>query len=152
MDLNAVFLGLADAVNDAEIPGTTLRITATDFAPESPPIPAFQVEEFSIRYHRTMATAAKPQGDVELSVTAALLLSRGDDKSGQREARALSGTGSNTIIAAIEAARGEPSSTPTALGGAAEDCWVVSARGPRLVDYGDVRYYTVEFSIMVIGF
>lgn len=149
MDINAVFAGLANAVDELPLQGTTLRVKAMDYLAENPPIPCFEVAEFQIRYNRTFATEAKPFGMAEVTITANLLLSRGDDESGQKEARALASSGTNTVIQAIHAARGAPGQA--ALGGACDDVVVRSAQGPRLADYGSAKYYVVEFSLFVIG-
>lgn len=147
--MDRVFRELAAAVNEALVPGTTAKVSAFNWAPEAISPPHFEVAEFQITYHRTMATEAKPFGDSQVQITCNLLLSRGDDESGQVEAQRLSGAATDTVIAALEAARGAPGQS--ALNGAIDDFYVTSARGPRLIDYGTVKYYGIEFSLFAYG-
>lgn len=143
LDIDAVYAGLAAAINDAELQGATQKVTATEFAPEALSVPHFFPAEFTADYDKTFG------GLTELIVIARLMLSRADDKAGQAEARRLASAGQNTIRAALRAARGEPGEM--ALGGAADDVHLRRAQGPRLYEYGEHSYYGLEFTIFVMG-
>lgn len=143
MDINAVFVALAAAVNDAQIQGTTKRVVATAFSPDSPTPPHFFVAEFIGDYDETFGE------DMNLTVTARLMLSRASEDTGQAEARSLAGTGTSTIRAALEAARGAPGQA--ALGGACDDLQLKRVVGPRLYQYGDDQFYGLEFTIFILG-
>lgn len=147
MDIDAVFTGLADAVNNAQLTGNTVRVTASAFMPDFPEVPHFYPYTFRGAYDKTFG------GTLEVTVTAHLLLSRAEQENAIGEATRLAGTGTNTIFAAIEAARGPASATPTALGGAADEVTVRSVEGPRLFDFGDgaPKFWGLEFTIFVIG-
>lgn len=138
-------------MNGAAIQGTTLQVTALDHLPDQPVLPSFELAEFNMTYHRTMATEAHPFGQVNVQITANLLLSRAGAQTGQAEARRLASPANDSIVAALLAARGAPGQP--ALNGACEDFYVQSARGPRLIDGGTetVKFYAIEFAIHLIG-
>ena len=145
MDVKAFLTSIAGAVNDAELSGNTLQVTATRFIPSAPEPPHFYPFHWRVVYDRTYA------GQVELTTTWHLLLSRAEEESALEEASDLSGTGENTIRAAVEAAR------KTGTGGrfaddSADDAVVRSAEGPRLFDFGsDAHFWGVEFTIFALG-
>ena len=145
LDIDAVYQGLAAAINGAAIQGTTRQVTATAFSPDLPEPPHFFCAEFDGTYDRTFG------GQMELVVTARLMLSRADDdgESGQREAFRLASAGADTIREAINEARGAPGED--ALDGACDDLYLRRVTGPRLYDYGDDNFYGLEFTIFVMG-
>lgn len=150
MDIDAVYTAIKDAVDDAALEGTTLNVTALDTIPMGHvPVPCFFLGEYTMTPHRTMGTTLKPAGMVELQIDGHLLLSQADNDEGQREGRRLSGTGQDTILTAIEAARGAPGES--ALGGAADDLYVRVVRGNSIWTAGDVQFVACEFAIFVIG-
>lgn len=143
MDISRVYTELADAVSGAKLMGSTLRVTATDFAPDSPTVPHFYLAEFTGVYEKTFG------GLMELTITARLLLSRGDERSGQQEAQRLASAATNTIRSVLVSARGAPGQS--ALNGEADDLWLQRVTGPRLYDFGEDHYYGLEFTIFVMG-
>ena len=143
LDVDLVFRQLAAAVTDAQIPGTTKRVVATPFSPDNPTPPHFFVAEFIGDYDETYGE------DMNLTVTARLMLSRASEDTGQAEGRSLAGTGTNTIRHALEAARGAPGQA--ALNGACDDIQLKRVVGPRLYQYGDDQFYGLEFTIFVLG-
>lgn len=144
MDLNAVCDGIAAAVTSAAVTVNGQRVTATGFMPEAVAEPHFFCAETTINYHKTHG------GLVEVLLTCRLMVSRADDKSGQEKARAvLAATGSNSIPAAIEAARGAPGQA--ALSGACQDLVLQRVQGPRYYQIGQVEYLGLEFVIFVMG-
>jgi hypothetical protein len=139
-------VGLAAAVTSAAVQVNGQTVTATDFVPDSPTPPHFVVAEFVNEYHETFGSNAMDR----VMVKCRLLTSRGSDAEGQRALRKLATlTGSGSIPAALEAARGAPGQM--ALNGAAADLALVSVTGPRLYEIGAVDFYGLEFSVLVIG-
>lgn len=145
LDVAAVHTGIADAVNDAHLNLGTLEVIATDYMPLAPTVPHFYPFSWRAIYDRTFG------GMVELTETWHLCISMSDDLSGYAEASRLASSGENTIRSALIAARGEPSPTPTALGGAADDVHLTTSSGPTSVELGEAHLLVVEFTILVIG-
>jgi hypothetical protein len=143
MDIDLVFERIAAAVNDAQIPGLTKKVVATAFSPDSPTPPHFFLAEFVGEYDQTF------DSDMNLTITARLMLSRAGEETGQQEGRILAGVGANTIRAALEAAAGTPGQS--ALSGACDDIQLRRVTGPRLYDYGEAHFYGLEFTIFVLG-
>lgn len=146
MSLNPrqVYTALAAAVNGAQLMGETLQVTATAFAPDVPTVPHWFPAEFVGRYHRTHG------GLMEMDITSRLMISRSSDETGHLEALELAGAASDTMLEAIEAARGAPGQL--ALSGACDDLALRQVTGPRLYDYGtDGHFYGLEFTIFVMG-
>jgi hypothetical protein len=144
LDVDNVAIALAAAVTTAAVSLNGQRVTATDFIPDAITPPHFGVAEFTNTFHRSFG------GRDEYLVTCRLFTSRADDAEGQRTARqAASSIGSESILAALEAARGDVGSL--ALNGAADDLVVQSARGPRLYQVGEANFYGVEFVVFVTG-
>ena len=145
LDLDAVAIALATAVNDAQITLNGQRLTALDAVPSTiaaPPL--FAVAEFVNTYHRSFA------GMDEVTFTCRLFVSLVTSEDGQRTARqAASSAGAKAILDALEAARGDPGQP--ALGGAAQDLVVQNVRGPRIYEIGEKSYYGLEFSVFVLG-
>ena len=145
MDVSLILTRIAAAVNDAELLGNTLKVAALDYMPSSPEVPMFYPYSFRASYDKTFG------GLVELSTTWHLVVSRSDDDAAYEEATKLVGTGEGTIRAALIAARGEPSPSPTALGGAADDIHLIASSGPTDVALGEVHLLVVQFDLQVIG-
>lgn len=144
LDIDAVAIELAAAVTAAAITLNGLKVTATDFVPDALTPPHFAPAEFENTFHRSFG------GRDEWVVTCRMFTSRADDAEGQRTARQIaSSTGSASILAAIEAARGDPGER--ALNGEADDLVVRSVRGPRLYQVGESNFYGVEFVVFVTG-
>jgi len=143
LEIDAVYQGLADAINDAQLPGNTAKIIALPFAPDSVVAPQLILADFVGDYDKTF------DGLMELTINAWLLLARVVDKAGQQEAQRLAGAGENTVRAAIQAARGAPGQM--ALNGAADDVVVRRVVGPRPFDWGESHYYGLQFTIFVMG-
>lgn len=144
LDIDAVAIELAAAVTAANITLNGFKVTATDFVPDALTPPHFAPAEFTNTFHRSFG------GRDEWLVTCRLFTSRADDAEGQRTARKVaSSTGAESLLAALEAARGEPGER--ALNGEADDLVVREARGPRLYQVGESNFYGVEFVVFVTG-
>lgn len=147
LDIDLVYERIADAVNDAELvfTGGVKKVVAVEFAPDSLDPPLFQLMEFTGDYDRTYG------GDMEIVITARLMLARADldGKAGQKEARKLASAGTNTIRDALNDAPRD--ATGHALNGACDDLHLRRVTGPRLYDYGEANFYGLEFTIFVMG-
>jgi hypothetical protein len=143
MDIDLVYERITAAVNDAEIPGLTKNVVATAFSPDAPTPPHFFLAEFVGDYDADFGE------DMNLTITARLMLSRAGEETGQQEGRQLAGRGANTIIAALEAVSNIGGHS--ALGGAASDIHLRRVTGPRLYDFGEAHFYGLEFTIFVLG-
>lgn len=145
MDIDAVCTAIADAITTAQLSVNGQRVTATPFAADSYVVPHFYTAEFEAVYDQTFAAA--PQ----MTLTCRLLLSAADDLAGQQQGKSLASTGAvNTLHQAFRDMRGDPGQS--ALSGACDDLHLQRARGPRLLDVGgDVSYYGIEFTILVVG-
>ncbi|GAA5048193.1 hypothetical protein HNP84_000225 [Thermocatellispora tengchongensis] len=140
MNISAVRAAIADAVRDA-IPS----LNCFGYVPDAPAEPCFYAGEVEIEYD-----AAMGRGLDELQITCRLLVSRGDDRSGQEALdRYLSGSGPDSVKAALEAARGAPGEM--ALGGLAHDLHLMAVQGYSLYQVGEVQYFGAELLVRVVG-
>lgn len=140
MDISKIRRGIADAVGSA-IPS----LNTYGYCPDAPAEPAFYAGETEIHFDLTFG-----RGLDEVIVTCRLLVSRADDESGQAALDAyLSGSGPDSIKAALLAARGEPGQA--ALGGLCHDLHLTRIQGHRLYQVGEVQYYGAELTVRVIG-
>lgn len=115
------------------------------YCPDAIPEPCFYAGEAEIDFDR-----AYQRGMDDMQITCRLLVSRADDRAGQAALDAyLAGSGSKSIKAAVEAARGAPGQP--ALGGLAHDLHLVRVQGYRMYQVGDVQYYGAELIVRVIG-
>lgn len=136
LDVDAIYAEIAGAVSGAQISGNTLQVVGLDYFPEAADPPLFQLEDFDITYEKSFG------GDADMVIAAALMLSRGDDEAGQREAKRLAGTGQQTIRDVLYAKRNQWQSCDAA--------YLRKARGPRLIPYGDgPSLYGLELAIYV---
>ncbi len=132
------------AVTSAGATLNDVAITAMDTLPQVIDPPVFAVGEITVAPHKTFG------GQDEATFTCYLFTSRADAPEGQRTARqAASSTGTASIRAALEAARGAPGQS--ALGGAADDLYLRSVRAARPYVIGDVAYTGAEFTVFVMG-
>ena len=145
LDIDIVYTRICEAIDEANVQGTTKKVTAKPFAPDSLDPPLFQLMEFVGDYDKTHG------GLMELTITGRLMLARADldGEAGQQEGRRLAGAGASTLKAAFRAMRG--ASGQPALDGAADDIHLRRVVGPRLYDYGEASYYGLEFTIFVMG-
>lgn len=123
LDIEAIYQEIADAVDGVQIQGNTLQVVSLSYFPEQADPPLFQLEDFKVRYEKSFG------GDADMTINAALMLSRSDDEEGQREAKRLAGTGQQTIRSALYAKRRQWQSC--------SDAYLREADGPRLIPYGD---------------
>ncbi|WIM97702.1 hypothetical protein ACTOB_001250 [Actinoplanes oblitus] len=136
MDLTAVREGLADVVR-AALP----ELTCYGDVPDSISEPAFLAGEVDITYDTTFGD------DDEITATCRVLVSRSDDKAGQKLLNAYLSRGPKSIKRAIEGTPGEAQT----LGGACDDLHVQRIRGYRYYPHGDATYLGAEFVVKVIG-
>lgn len=139
MDIAAVRQGLADAA--AAIDG----LNCYGYTPDSVMEPCFYPLDVTIDFDQTFT-----RGLDQVFVTCIVLASRADDRAGQAKLDSyLAGSGSQSIKAAIEAARGAPGQA--ALDGACDDLRVQRVFGYALYDEAGVKFYGAKFQIHVIG-
>lgn len=147
MDVRAVRQGVADAINEAAIVVNGHPLTAFSFVPAEGPTPFAYVQLEGVSFDKTFH-----RGLDEIELTLMVMCSISDDQSGQEQLDALlSGSGSSSIKAAMEAARGAPGES--ALGGAADDVYVDGTdSAPRWFDWSDgKKYYGCGLKVRVIG-
>jgi hypothetical protein len=123
LDIEAIYEEIAAAVDGATILGNTLQVVSLSYFPEQADPPLFQLESFDVTYERSFG------GDADMTINAALMLSRADDEEGQREAKRLAGTGQQTIRDALYAKRRQWQSC--------SDAYLRKASGPNLIPYGE---------------
>lgn len=120
-------------------------MTTYDWAPLKPEPPCIFPEEVTCDFDRTFG-----RGLDELTVTLRLLVSNTEEREGARMLYGyLAGSGSGSIKAAIEAARGAPGQL--ALGGAADDLHVTRINGVNFYDVGGLKFIGADFVVRVIG-
>ncbi|WP_307869004.1 hypothetical protein [Umezawaea beigongshangensis] len=133
MDVTAVFQGLAEAVDT--IPG----LNCHPFLPDSISPPTFAPVDLEIAYNTTFGNR------VEFNpVRCRLLLSRADDKSGQRKLQQyLAASGPKSVKAAIEADR--------TLGGTCDSLHVMTVTGYGWYEHAGTQYLGAQWDVRVIG-
>lgn len=145
MDIKTLLTGIKSAVDASDLSGNVLGVTTTIFVPSSPEVPHFYPFHWRATYDRTFDNLA------ELAMTWHLLLSRAEEANAAEEASLLSGTGEETIRAAVHARR-KQGTGKAYYGDVADDIVVRAAEGPRLFDFGtDVHFWGVEFTIFAMG-
>lgn len=145
MQISGIRDAIADAARTAVLPAGIGKLTCTGYTPDSVVAPCFFVAEVEITYDKAMG-----RGLDELLYTCRVLAGRADDRSSQRILDAmLSGAGTASLKAAIEAARGAPGQM--ALGGLADDLHLERVQGYRWYEHQGSSYVGAEFVIKVIG-
>lgn len=136
MDINAVCLALATAVNGVSL-GDGYTIVAFDYVPDAIPDMAFIVADVDVEYDRTFR-----RGCDDITIVCRLLVARStDDQAIYRMRTAMNG--SAAVVSALYSDR--------TLGGACDDLRVVRARGNRLYAVGAAEYYGAEFDVFITG-
>jgi hypothetical protein len=137
MDPDLVAQGLAVQAATIVTPdGGKLR--GLDYLADTINPPVFIVGDIQIDYLQTFGT------EDAYTITCRLLISRADDRAGQRALRPyMKRTGQQSIKATLEA-------NPT-LGGLCDDLVVKTAHGPRIFTVAANEYYGTEFVVFVIG-
>ena len=139
MDIAAIRQGLAAAADAID------GLTCYGFVPDAIVAPCFMACEVEINFD-----SAFGRGLDTVTVTCRVLVSRADDKAGQSGLDAyLAGSGSSSLKAALEAARGAPGQS--ALDGACDDFRVTRVQGYRLYEHAGVDYFGAELTVMCIG-
>lgn len=145
MQISAIRSAIADAAREVTVPAGTRALTCTGHLPDSITEPHFFIADVSIEFDRAMN-----RGLDSLELTARILVGREDDLSSQSILDALlSGSGSGSLKAAIEAARGAPGES--ALDGLAHDLRVERVQGYRWFEHAGITYVGAEMIIRVIG-
>lgn len=144
MDVQAVLAALAAAAATAR--STPARaVKAYDYWPDEFETPCVYPERVLIDFDQTMN-----RGLDKLTVDLRLLVSRIDDREGQRQLWGfLKGAGPSSVKAAIEAARGEPGEL--ALGGAADDLRVTGVGAAEPFEHKGDRLLGVLFTVEIYG-
>lgn len=143
MQISSVRAAIATAASAVVLP--TSKLTCTGYTPDGITEPHFFVAEYTQEYDKAMRRSKD-----ELEFTSRVLVGRADDKASQELLDAmLSGSGTASLKAAIEAARGAPGEL--ALGGLADDLHVVRVQGYRWYEHEGTQYVGAELIIRVIG-
>jgi len=143
MDIYTVQTALADMAANV-VDSDARKLHVYEYVPNSVQTPAWYVAEYTVDPYMTMGQR------FGVVFTCRLLVSAATDKAGQRHlAGLLSQTGSGSIFAAVEAARGAPGSL--ALGGACDDLAVIPPARVRMFRIADTDYYGAEINIKTIG-
>jgi hypothetical protein len=145
MQISTVRTKIAEAASAVVMPTGAPALTCTGYVPDAVTAPHFFVGEYTQQFDK-----AYKRGLDELEFTCRVLVSRADDKSSQEILDALlSGSGTSSLKAAIEAARGAPGEL--ALDGAAHDLHVMRVQGYRWYEHAGTQYVGAELIIKVIG-
>lgn len=145
MQISPIRDAIADAARTVTLPAGTGKLTTTGYVPDSIAAPAFFVAEVEVNYDRAMARKLD-----ELLFTCRVLVGRSDDRTSQKILDSLlSGSGTASLKAAIEATRGAPGEA--ALGGLAHDLHVQRVQGYRWYEHEGTTYVGAELIIKVIG-
>lgn len=138
MDISRVRQGIADAA--ASVAG----LRCFGYVPDSITPPVFYAGEVEIDPEQTFGPMDKVQ------ITCRVLVSRSDDRTGQKLLDGfLKRTGPTSIRAALAAARGAPGQA--ALGGVCDDMHVRRIQGYRLYRIGETAYFGAEIIVEAIG-
>ncbi|MCZ7413041.1 hypothetical protein [Streptomyces sp. WMMC897] len=145
MQISQVRSALADAARAVVLPAGVRKLTCSGFVPDAVTEPHFFVGEYQQTFDRAMR-----RGLDEIEFTCRVLVGRQDDRAAQELVDAmLSGSGSASLKAAMEAARGAPGEY--ALSGAAHDLHVTRSQGPRWYEHAGTQYVGAEMTVKVIG-
>ena len=145
MQISPIRSAIADAARTVVLPTGIGKLVSTGYVPDAVVTPCFYVGEVDVTYDR-----AHGRGLDELLFTCRAYASRSDDAASQRILDALlSGSGTASLKAAIEVARGGPGEM--ALGGLADDLHVQRVQGYRWFEHAGATYLGAELVIKVIG-
>ncbi|MDX8050405.1 hypothetical protein SK571_13520 [Lentzea sp. BCCO 10_0798] len=139
MDVEAVFEGLAAAA------ATITGLRTQPYVPDAVSPPVFFPAELDIGYDKAFGG-----GMQDFTVTCRVLVSRADDRSGQKKLQGyLAAAGTTSIKAALEGTRTQAAG---ALGGACHDLQVKRASGYGYYEHPSGLFYLgAEFEVYVIG-
>jgi hypothetical protein len=134
MDQAALEAELALAVS-----GAVDGLVAYDYAAEAIVEPCLVVTDVTIEYDQTFG-----RGLDAVTVKAVVLVSRSEDRDGQKKLQAyLSGSGAASLKAAIE--------SDSTLSGECHDLRVTRCTGRRFYQFGERNYVGAELEIFIIG-
>jgi hypothetical protein len=134
MDQAALEAELALAVS-----GAVDGLVAYDYAAEAIVEPCLVVTDVTIEYDQTFG-----RGLDAVTVKAVVLVSRSEDRDGQKKLQAyLSGSGAASLKAAIE--------SDSTLSGECHDLRVTRCTGRRFYQFGERSYVGAELEIFIIG-
>lgn len=144
MDVQVVLTRLTAAA--AAAVSTPARVmTAYDYWPDTPVVPAIYPETVKVDFDQTMN-----RGLDKLTVNLRLLVARTDDREGQRMLWGyLAGSGASSVKAAIEAARGVPG--VGALSGACDDLHVAAVGEAAPFEHQGERLVGVLITVDIYG-
>lgn len=145
MQISPIRDAIADAARTVVLPTGVGKLVCTGYVPDSVVTPCFYVGEVEVNFDKAMGRKLD-----ELLFTCRAYASRSDDRSSQKILDSmLSGAGTASLKAAIEAARGAPGEM--ALGGLADDLVIQRVQGYRWFEHAGATYLGAELTIKVIG-
>jgi hypothetical protein len=145
VQISAIRDAIATAASAVVLPDGIEKLTSTGYVPDTITAPHFFVAEYEQDFDKAMG-----RGMDELTFTCRVLVARADDRAAQRVLDGmLSGSGTASLKAAIEAARGAPGEY--ALGGLAHDLHVQRVQGYRWYEHAGATYVGAELAVKVIG-
>lgn len=133
------------ALRDAVLAAQIENLDCYAFAPDDPETPCFYVGEVTLNPQTTFG------GCDTAEFTCRVLVAAGEDEDSQAVLDALlSRSGTRSVRAALEAARGAPGAA--ALDGAADDLSIVRIDGYRMISGpGETTYYGANITVRVLG-
>ncbi|QYA94012.1 hypothetical protein KZO11_09965 [Streptomyces anulatus] len=145
MEPSPIREAIADAARTVVLPEGIANLTCTGYVPDAVTAPHFFCGEYTVDYDKAMG-----RGLDVVELTCRVLVSRADDRSGQRILDSLlAGSGPSSLKAAIEAARGAPGGY--ALGGLAHDLHVMRMQGYRWYEHNGTDYVGADLIVKIIG-
>lgn len=129
--------------------GKLHKINALDYVPDDLPNVGLYVGEMDIEPNQAF-NKTKPDGSRagtdQATITLRLLVARSTDKYAIREMRRwLGGSGTDSLIQAIQKTNGQPALYPWS------GIKVMAMRGNRLFNVGEAKFYGTEIDVFVIG-
>jgi hypothetical protein len=113
-------------------------LNCLDYTPNNPPVPCFYAAEYDIDLHK-----AFKRGMDQTVLTFRLLVSAADEQSSLQLSAYLNTSGSSSVVAALEGARGSI--------GDCDDFIVQRIEAHRRYTIGACEYYGADFTVFVIG-
>lgn len=138
MDIQAVSTAIAKALSTLTVNGA--QIGAYDYGPDIPNSPCAYIYPTTDVYGADFGGIDNPKFVIRF------LISSTQTEGGQAALNALISTGTSTTTSAVDAIRKD-----NKLGGVINSCRVETLRNYGVLTLGDVRYYSAELVLDVLG-